>query len=625
MAISQRGAASAAPPTPAIVDETTLPAFRGSYLTVDQTLAALAKHGSILVNVMPGVGKSALADDLLDTAALYNDTLVIYLAPTHEIIDERRVVRGLGKVPIKHVVLRSRPEALCGAARNAQWRLLERNGNAALAKASICAVCPHALSGHCTWLAQLSPANLADVRLLVAAEAYVTVIRDFIPLAQAMTGAERVLVIFDEARFSNASYAVSIAPEELRAYYRAVEVASEIPDELRADYLFRLECLASASERSLVRPDWSFPAAINRYAAQIQAAGTAADPAFRYLGYALAQVGSNGEADRWRDRQGNIRFVARPFLDVPKLILGANLHPLYLRHRLGTGDIVPIFDGVRFMHSGTRALNIVSGLGAKCNLGGNIRRIAHFYAVKIHQNILAGRRTLLVASKSWVKRFAVEIERAMAELWMDDVVVPIDEFERHDLTDCKLVPLISYGKIGTNRFEDYDSAFALNGFYCDPKDLSERMQEAEPDRYRAAISIGTDARGYRHVTLDEPQHAYSGLDKLGDVYLAQLEMDTVVQAMSRVRFFTKPREVIFMQLADLRDIVPGIVEVRNLDEARQHLAVPLFKTYQAAVGAMKLRELMQNGVRREEAAASLGVSLSTARGWLRVSNSHHED
>ena len=60
------------------------------------------------------------------------------MSPTRGIIDEMRIADRLS--PEAVVVLTPRPGARCGAA-EAEWRRLERNGCAALAKSLLCKRC----------------------------------------------------------------------------------------------------------------------------------------------------------------------------------------------------------------------------------------------------------------------------------------------------------------------------------------------------------------------------------------------------------------------------------------------------------------------------------------------------
>jgi DNA-binding NarL/FixJ family response regulator len=88
----------------------------------------------------------------------------------------------------------------------------------------------------------------------------------------------------------------------------------------------------------------------------------------------------------------------------------------------------------------------------------------------------------------------------------------------------------------------------------------------------------------------------------------------VVQAVGRVRPFTRPREVITFQMAQL----PGVTydtEFATLGEAREFFAVASRRQQKQADLAARVAELRCQGLSQAETAARLGVTERTVRNY----------
>src|ERR1700761_7093521 len=122
-----------------VTDEFQLAGFRACELAPARFYQQIpANDAVLLVPLPPGIGKSCAAQALADHALQHDHDLVIYVAPTRGIIDEIEIVRRLPAEAV--LTLNPRPRWLCGAA-DAAWKDLERNGCAALAKATLCEGC----------------------------------------------------------------------------------------------------------------------------------------------------------------------------------------------------------------------------------------------------------------------------------------------------------------------------------------------------------------------------------------------------------------------------------------------------------------------------------------------------
>src|SRR5262249_60363335 len=104
----------------------------------------------------------------------------------------------------------------------------------------------------------------------------------------------------------------------------------------------------------------------------------------------------------------------------------------------------------------------------------------------------------------------------------------------------------------------------------------------------------------------------SAADTLAHAFLSQLEASVVVQAVGRVRFATRPREVITFQCSDL----PGVQLTReffSLREARDHFGLDTGSAYDRKRQAAEARQLRAEGLTVREIAGRLGVSERTVR------------
>jgi hypothetical protein len=102
-----------------------------------------------------------------------------------------------------------------------------------------------------------------------------------------------------------------------------------------------------------------------------------------------------------------------------------------------------------------------------------------------------------------------------------------------------------------------------------------------------------------------------------------VEADVVVQAVGRVRPFTRPREVITFHAGEL----PGVrytLEFDGLAAARAHFGLPTPSGADQASRAERARRLKAQGRTRAQIAQALGVSVSTVKRDLRRQGGQNE-
>src|SRR5206468_2598896 len=143
----------------------------------------------------------------------------------------------------------------------------------------------------------------------------------------------------------------------------------------------------------------------------------------------------------------------------------------------------------------------------------------------------------------------------LRELGAGNVKIVTKDWRRQNLNDPRTVPLITYGICGVNLFEAYDAAYCLTGYYVNAKTLAQVVQDIDATTDQYPVTIRSQGEPRRRVAhLDIPDDRETILPDLAQEALAQKEADVVVQAVGRVRPFTRPREVITFQAGAL----PGV-------------------------------------------------------------------
>src|SRR5262245_48788168 len=114
-----------------------------------------------------------------------------------------------------------------------------------------------------------------------------------------------------------------------------------------------------------------------------------------------------------------------------------------------------------------------------------------------------------------------------------------------DLSDPKTLPLITYGICGLNLFEEFDAAYCLTGYYVSPNVVEKVVYDIDTEDNRYRIDILTSPKPRRRTAkVQLPDQRETILPVIAQGVLDQKEGDVIVQAVGRVRPFTKPREVI---------------------------------------------------------------------------------
>lgn len=598
-----------------IVTERELPSFRARELSSRALLAAVVRDVRVVIRVAVGVGKSFAVDALLrDPRTFARFDLVVYSAPTWNVLNERPIVRGDEAPLIPHVVLRPRPNEDCGPYSEA-WEQLEARSCGAFGKATLCRECQEGVpeTERCFWPKQYS--RLRGVGLIFTTEQNFLVNRSLLPFLIERTGAKRPLVILDEAKLLDANSELVVGRDALDRFQTLLSMMARgktVPRDVARSWIETLAALRSASseELSSFRPD--LPAWLHRHAYEIQAAGIRAyGDDFGYVGYDLGQFQWSRAGERWYDDEGALHFVARPYLQFHTILLSAHLTAEYAAHRLGADSIASPHEKTRFVHTQSRVVNLCSRVGALRNFKSNHKQILDTIAVLVARNVAAGRTTLLV-SRLKAKEFCANYLRDRVSGWGMAVRFEIEKYGTLPKTpDPYVIPVLHYGVVGINDFSAYETAYCLNSYYVPLKELNRVVQEAEPATFRVELGIETGPDRIRRVTVRRRENGGIDARYLGDLYLRKLEIDPAIQVVGRVRFLTLPREVAFFAMHDLAPDLGEVTVVRSLVELRGALGIPSAREIDERREGLLAQNWMAEGATADEVAARLGVGRRT--------------
>lgn len=590
-----------------MIDEGSLDEFRRERLSPEALLALIIRLIRVLLRLGIGVGKSHAIDDLLALKPLYaRFDLVLYVAPAWNILRERNALRDAASVPVAFKVIEPRPVERCGPYA-ARWADLEKRSCAAYAKATLCAECRKTVT--CDWPDQLR--EIDGLQLAFATEQQLKLNRSLVPLLKFRTGAERVLVILDEAKFIDGSFEVKIGEDHLRQFRDVLAALfEERPNEV-APWLEAVEELIKGKPSKLGDLRLKLPQSLLYATERMQRVGVHRfGDRFRFIGYEVALLQYARKGERRKRADGSIVFTARPYLGTYVLIASAGLDAEYVAHRLGEGSIASPFSDTLVRHSRTRIINLRSRLGAQQYYAKNKKQILDTFAVIVRRNVLAERTTLLIARKN-AKQECADYLHERLRGWGIEVQFVIDGPLPSTATPS-VIPLIHYGILGVNNYAAYESALCITSYYVSSGTLADALTEHEPEAFGLDLRIVSHGTLVRRVELVRRDLPDCDRTWLANLYLRRLEVDPVIQAAGRVRFLTKPREVVFFQMADFSNDIGEVTEVETLVALRRVMGVPSAKEIDRDLLAGRLDAHRAEGLSVEAAAEKCGVSRRTA-------------
>ena len=280
------------------------------------------------------------------------------------------------------------------------------------------------------------------------------------------------------------------------------------------------------------------------WAIAVQARGWEAhDTRFRFLGHDLQQFGRSPLESRERHANGDLSFAAPPAVRGDVAIFSGTALPEFLRFRLGR-DLACPFAGYRFGHPGTTLVQHREQARDACPFPRQRRSSPGLLRGLVSRRLGEGRRPLLIAKKRFVGLCAAGLRRRLGEYHPSPVEIVTGDWDTIDLMRPDVIPLINFGLIGTNLFECFDCAYCLTGFYVNPEIVDTILQDVLASDGHLPIAITTEGSPRRrHARVADPRQRIYDVDRLAQLALDQQEMDVVLQAVGRVRPYTRPREI----------------------------------------------------------------------------------
>lgn len=595
---------------PVIKGPEELAAFR-SHWDGKRMLELLAQHnGRLRVDWAVGVGKSCNIDMTIEEAVLSEQyDLVIALFPTRQIIEERKWV--MNPPMDRHIVnLKPRPAGSCGAGMNRRWQVFEKNGLGALGRIELCGHC--LLRPECSWPNQFGK-SLKGTHVIFGAQAHLERSPYFLDQLSQWTEAERVLVILDEANFIMKPFQRRIIHERLRVF---IDVLGALTpgrwgkSHERWQYLCGL--LLEAHTEDLRSHDWQMPWVYHDWSLAVQSCGyNIYGDAFNFLAFDLVHFSRSPLESRERATNGDILFAAVPSIAMDFIIYSGTAHQKFSEYRLGNEFASP-FEGYSFVHPETTWFNIASRLGARKYFHKNSPQVLDFFACLVARRLREGKRPLLIAKKCFCAFCARQMEERLQAIGVEANVV-IDGWKADLLSNPKVVPLIHYGMVGTNLFQEFDCAYCLTGYYVTEEAINGILQDLLGSDMKIPLRISIEGRPCRRRAgvLNQKDRIYD-VHTLAQHALNHQEMDTVLQAVGRVRPYTKPREVVTFQCADHPDF-EYTREFVSIGAARDYFAISNRRSAQTAALVRLVYEARMQGLNQREAANKLGVGVRTVQ------------
>jgi hypothetical protein len=574
-------------------------------------LDRLKEHkGRLLVNLPIGVGKSTALDDIIEEATRsgpYN--LVVILCPTRNIINERSWIKNPPD-DISVVNIRPRPTELCGSKIDRQWEIFETSGLALLGKTQLCANCPKRTE--CFWPDQYSR-GLKQADVVFAAQQHFERAPEFIKQIQQRTEATRTLILIDEINFVRAPFSRKISHSDIDKTLQILrQLSNQKNHQGLKELIFDLETLVQAEVSDLRRPEWILPALYPQIILEIQTIGWQTFGSdFTYIGSLLEQFGKSPIDSREKTRAGDILFATPPSFNQDLIVFSGTATPELIQHRIGL-ELADPFSNYQFQDQGTHYYNLANKMGMASYFPKNSPQIFDFFSDLLLSRIRDGKRVVLLSRKCFKTLCINEMQKRLDETDLSLKIINPDSHQL-DNTSQVQIPIIHYGMIGENRFEDFDCIFALTGFYVNENAVSELIQEIRAEDFHLPIKIQTKGTPPRRTAeVEHLKDQIYDVHHLAQLALNDLEIGTVMQAAGRVRPFTKPREVFLFQCSELPQC-NGLNEFLSLAEARRYFNILPKREKQKHLQTEQVQRCRARELTQKQTAEELDISLRTVK------------
>ncbi len=515
-----------------------------------------------------------------------------------------------------------RPADRCGKLFNKQWQVFERNHLGAVGRAELCEICPERYG--CPWPLQYGEA-LKGSQVIFATQTHLEHSPFFVPRLKQWTAMERVLLLLDEINFMMKPYRQHISATQLSQFIGVLKLMSaQRTCEVTEKWLCFCVNLQMAHTEDLRVPDWKAPGFSTTWAYRVQHSGwQQLGKQFVFLGYELQHFNFSPLESRGKTHNGTLTFSVMPCVDEHFIIYSGTSHQALSEYRLGKAFAHP-FSEYRFEHPQTRWHNIASRIGTRKHFKRNATQVLDFFAQLTAQRLRAGKRVLWIAKKCFLAFCADEMMWRLKELGLTDISIVTDGFNRQSLNTPYTIPLINYGTIGTNLFEQFQCCFCLTGYYVTEEVVDNILQDLVAKDLSVPIRIRLEGQPLRRkAQIVDPKHRYCDLQTLAQPALDFQEMGTVLQAAGRVRPYTRPREIITFQCAD-HPTLDYTEEFQSVEEARLFFGIQTKRERLKQQNLTAVQAAKASGFTQKQTAAELGVGLRTVQRYWGPAPGRHE-
>ena len=382
--------------------------------------------------------------------------------------------------------------------------------------------------------------------------------------------------------------------------------------------------LKMASTEDLISPTWQAPSLNTKWIVKVQSIGIKLyEGEFYFLGYLLQQFCFSIPESREKTIDNSLVFSVGPSIKEDFIIYSGTTHQSLSEFRLGK-DFAQPFKDVYFNHPDTVWYNIASLLGTRRHFPKNAKQILDFFYQLAAVRIKAGKKVLFITKKCFVSLCAIEIQRRFSDFTQLNIRVVTDGFDEELLKNPMVVPIIHYGIIGTNLFESFDCCYCLCGFYVSEDIINSILQDTVTSNLQIPIKIETSGLPKRRIaSATNPKHRFSNIHQLVQHVLDYQEMGVVLQAVGRVRPYTKPREIIMFQCAEHPDFA-YTEEFNSIEEARIFFNIPTERERQKLITVMRVQIEKAKGLTQRQVAEVLKLSLRTIKSYWNRSGGCNE-
>ena len=155
--------------------------------------------------------------------------------------------------------------------------------------------------------------------------------------------------------------------------------------------------------------------------------------------------------------------------------------------------------------------------------------------------------------------------------------------------------------------------YCLTGFYVNAEIVDTILQDVLASDGHLPIALTTEGSPRRRrARVADPRLRIYDVDRLAQLALDQQETDVVLQAVGRVRPYTRPLEIVLFQCAGHPQLAYDR-EFGSIAEAREFFGIPSRRERERDRNRDRVRAARQAGMTQSEAAAALRLGRSTVQ------------